>query len=128
VGNEDHYPDVCIDCGHPLEGEDPHPYRCQIIELPPLQPVVFEHRFHALECPGIARAIARRISSGVIFGEVKLNSFSCTGTWRLSKQLLIYSDMGLTEQYWGVHNPTGADCWDILVVLQRLLAVAQSER
>jgi hypothetical protein len=28
----------------------------------------------------------------------------------------------------GVHNPAGADCWEILVVLQRLLAAAQPER
>jgi phytanoyl-CoA hydroxylase len=32
-------------------------------------------------------------------GEVRLNSFSCTGTWSLAEQLLIYSDLALTEQY-----------------------------
>ena len=48
---EEHYPEECCECGHELSGVDATPERCQIIDLPPLQPVVIEHRFHALECP-----------------------------------------------------------------------------
>jgi len=35
-----------------LEGEDPQPYRHQIVEIPPVVAQVEEHRFHQLECPG----------------------------------------------------------------------------
>jgi len=39
-------------CGESLEGEDPQPYRHQIVEIPPVVAQVEEHRFHQLECPG----------------------------------------------------------------------------
>lgn len=47
----DHYPDACWKCGESLEGEDPQPYRHQIVEIPPVVAQVEEHRFHQLECP-----------------------------------------------------------------------------
>lgn len=69
---EDHYPEVCCECGHRLRGEDANPQRCQIVDLPPLQPIVLEHRFHALECPhcGVStRAYEREIVDGCRYGE-----------------------------------------------------------
>jgi transposase len=47
---EDHYPQHCYECGNRLRGVDLQPQRVQIVELPPLEPVVREHRFHQLEC------------------------------------------------------------------------------
>jgi transposase len=46
----DHYPQACRRCGEGLSGEDPEPYRHQIVELPKIQPIVIEHRLHELEC------------------------------------------------------------------------------
>jgi len=69
---EEHYPEECCECGHELSGVDATPERCQIIDLPPLQPVVIEHRFHALECPccGVStRAYAAEIVDGSRYGE-----------------------------------------------------------
>ena len=40
----------CSKCGYELKGEDPHPYRHQIVELPVLKPQVTEYRLHTLEC------------------------------------------------------------------------------
>jgi len=34
-----------------LSGDDPHPYRHQVIELPQVQPRVDEYRLHQLSCP-----------------------------------------------------------------------------
>jgi hypothetical protein len=34
-----------------LQGEDPAPLRHQVIEIPPITPVVIEHRLHRLVCP-----------------------------------------------------------------------------
>lgn len=48
---KEHYPSHCCSCGELLRGADVEPQRCQIIEIPPLCPIVVEHRFHALDCP-----------------------------------------------------------------------------
>jgi transposase len=47
----EHYPDACRRCGTLLEGEDADPLRHQVIEIPPITPVVIEHRLHRLVCP-----------------------------------------------------------------------------
>ena len=47
----DHHPDACRRCGTLLEGEDSDPLRHQVIEIPPITPVVIEHRLHRLVCP-----------------------------------------------------------------------------
>ena len=47
----EHHPDACRRCGTLLEGEDPAPVRHQVIEIPPITPLVIEHRLHRLVCP-----------------------------------------------------------------------------
>ena len=47
----DHHPDACRRCGTLLAGEDPDALRHQVIEIPPITPVVIEHRLHRLVCP-----------------------------------------------------------------------------
>lgn len=46
----DHYPERCGRCGGLLSGSDPAPYRHQVVEIPPVEPVVEEHRLHQLKC------------------------------------------------------------------------------
>lgn len=46
----DHHPETCSCCGEKLSGEDAFPYRHQIVEIPPIQPIVIEHRLHQLMC------------------------------------------------------------------------------
>ncbi|MCC5625701.1 DUF6444 domain-containing protein [Nostoc sp. CHAB 5715] len=45
-----HHPTVCSGCGESLLGEDENPYRHQIVEIPPIEPIVIEHRLHQLTC------------------------------------------------------------------------------
>ncbi|MCC5605077.1 DUF6444 domain-containing protein [Nostoc favosum] len=45
-----HHPITCACCGESLSGEDPNPYRHQIVEIPPIEPIVVEHRLHQLTC------------------------------------------------------------------------------
>ncbi|WP_373526614.1 IS66 family transposase [Nostoc sp.] len=45
-----HRPETCSCCGEKLSGEDADPYRHQIVEIPPISPIVIEHRLHQLEC------------------------------------------------------------------------------
>jgi transposase len=69
---EDHYPQTCWDCGKRLQGVDPQPQRIQIVELPPLAPIVTEHRFHNLECSHCGswtRAFESDIVNGKGYGE-----------------------------------------------------------
>ncbi len=40
----DHHPDACRRCGQLLDGVDPDPLRHQVIEIPPITPLVIEHR------------------------------------------------------------------------------------
>ena len=47
----EHHLDACRRCGTLLQGEDPAPLRHQVIEIPPITPVVIEHRLHRLVCP-----------------------------------------------------------------------------
>ena len=47
----EHHPDACRRCGTLLQGEDPEPLRHQVIEIPPITPLVIEHRLHHLVCP-----------------------------------------------------------------------------
>jgi len=46
----DYHPTTCRSCGESLNGEDTNPYRHQIVEIPPIEPIVIEHRLHQLTC------------------------------------------------------------------------------
>ena len=46
----EHHPEACRRCGQLLQGDDPEPLRHQVIEIPPITPVVIEHRLHRLVC------------------------------------------------------------------------------
>lgn len=69
---EEHYPDHCIGCGSVLQGNDPEPYRVQNVDIPPVTPVVREHRFHAITCDRCGtttRAWDDEIINGSRYGE-----------------------------------------------------------
>jgi transposase len=46
----EHHPLRCSCCGESLKGVDPDPVRHQIVEIPPIEPIVIEHRLHQLTC------------------------------------------------------------------------------
>lgn len=47
----DYYPEQCGQCGAKVsDSRDGKVYRHQVIEVPPVQPVVIEHRFHQMTC------------------------------------------------------------------------------
>jgi len=41
----------CTLCGEALTGSDRNPDRHQVVDIPPIQPKIEEHRLHQLECP-----------------------------------------------------------------------------
>jgi transposase len=47
----DHYPQQCGKCGASVrESSSTQVYRHQVVEVPPVQPIVIEHRFHQMTC------------------------------------------------------------------------------
>ncbi len=46
----DYYPQTCACCGERLTGFDPNPYRHQVVDIPPIQLQIEEHRLHQLAC------------------------------------------------------------------------------
>lgn len=61
----DYIPAECSKCGNRLRGEDPAPYRHQIVELPPVEPYAEEHRLHQLECEKCGTLTRAKLPEGV---------------------------------------------------------------
>jgi transposase len=81
----------CAHCQAPLVGEDRAPWRHQVIELPPIKPVVTEYQWHQLVCPTCG-AVTRApwpasVPSGTYGPRVHATVALCTGAYRLSKRI-----------------------------------------
>ncbi|MBF0283182.1 MAG: IS66 family transposase zinc-finger binding domain-containing protein, partial [Magnetococcales bacterium] len=61
-------PEVCHGCGGRLEGEDAHPGRHQVAEIPEIRPLVTEYRIHELVCPCCGERTIGRLPEGVPTG------------------------------------------------------------
>jgi hypothetical protein len=48
---QEHHTQQCRRCGTHLQVDDPEPLRHQVIEIPPITPLVIEHHLHRLICP-----------------------------------------------------------------------------
>ena len=83
-------PTQCTHCQAPLSGDDPTPWRHQVIEIPPIKPVVTEYQWHQLACPACG-AITRApwpagVPSGTYGPRVQATVALYTGSYRLSKR------------------------------------------
>lgn len=58
-------PPACQGCGANLSGQDSHPHRHQVIELPPVKPEVVEYRLHGLRCACCDTVTRADLPSGV---------------------------------------------------------------
>ena len=83
-------PEQCTHCQAPLSGEDPKPWRHQVIELPPIKPVVTEYQWHQLVCAACGEVSRAPWPAGVPSGtygpRVQATVALCTGSYRLSKR------------------------------------------
>jgi transposase len=83
-------PAQCTHCQAPLSGDDRKPYRHQVIEIPPLQPVVTEYQWHQLACPACGEKTRAPWPAGVPSGtygpRVQATVALYTGAYRLSKR------------------------------------------
>ncbi len=83
-------PAQCTHCQAPLSGDDPTPWRHQVIEIPPIKPVVTEYQWHQLACPACGATTRAPWPAGVpssTYGpRVQATVALCTGAYRLSKR------------------------------------------
>jgi transposase len=83
-------PDQCSGCQAPLSGDDASPFRHQVIEIPPLKPVITAYQWHQLVCPACGATTRAPWPDGVpsrTYGpRVQATVALCTGAYRLSKR------------------------------------------
>ena len=84
-------PHQCSGCHAPLSGDDVTPFRHQVIEIPPIKPVITEYRWHQLVCPECGETTRAPWPAGVPSGtygpRVHATVALCTGSYRLSKRM-----------------------------------------
>jgi transposase len=85
-------PAQCRRCGHTLRGEDPHPLRHQVLELPPIRPEVTEYQLHRLRCPRCGVTTCASLPGGVPRGgqgpRLQAVLALMTGAYRMSKRMV----------------------------------------
>src|SRR5437764_4915235 len=100
-------PEQCTHCQAPLSGDDPKPWRHQVIELPPIKPVVTEYQWHQLACPACGATTrapwAVGVPSGTYGPRVQATVALCTGAYRLSKR----TTQQMMEEVFGVPMSVG---------------------
>jgi transposase len=100
-------PAQCMHCQAPLSGDDPQPWRHQVIELPPIKPVVTEYQWHQLACPACGETTRAPWPAGVPSGtygpRVQATVALCTGAYRLSKR----TTQQVMEEVFGVPMSVG---------------------
>ena len=83
-------PERCSRGQHPWPGEDGQPHRHQVIEIPPVKPIVTEYQRHRLVCPVCGETTGAKWPVGVPRGEfgprVQAVTAWCTGAYHLSKR------------------------------------------
>jgi transposase len=100
-------PEQCTHCQAPLVGEDPTPWRHQVIEIPPIKPVVTEYQWHQLVCAACGEGSRAPWPAGVpsrTYGpRVQATVALCTGAYRLSKRMT----QQMMEEVFGVPMSVG---------------------
>jgi transposase len=85
-------PEVCRRCGDALSGDDPAPYRHQVIEAPKVMATVDEYQLHALGCPKCGISTRAPLPPGVPAGQFgpRLQAIVavCSGEYRMSKRAI----------------------------------------
>jgi transposase len=84
-------PTQCPHCQTPFAGDDPTPWRHQVIEIPPIRPMITEYQWHQLVCAACGEATRVSWPAGVPSGtygpRVQATVALCTGAYRLSKRM-----------------------------------------
>jgi len=119
--SHDHLPETCRRCGNPLSGVDPAPHRHQVIDIPPIQAEVIEHRLHRLLCPRCSTSTCAELPRGVESSHYGPRLSSLVGLLGSAFPLSIGKTSELLERLLGVSISGGA----IVAIRARLAACLQ---
>jgi len=114
----EHHPDACRRCGTLLHGEDLDPLRHQVIEIPPITPLVIEHRLHRLVCPCCSTSTCATLPADVEASPFGPRLSALVGLLGSFFPLSFSKTQALLDQLLGVEISRGA----IARVRQRLSA------
>ncbi|QPN71316.1 IS66 family transposase [Synechococcus sp. CBW1108] len=114
----DHYPDACRRCGTLLQGDDLEPLRHQVIEIPPITPLVIEHHLHRLVCPCCSTSTCAPLPVDVELSRYGPRLSALVGLLGSAFPLSFSKTQALLQQLLGVEMSRGA----IARVRQRLSA------
>jgi transposase len=103
-----HHPTACRRCGTALSGDDPEPLRHQVVEIPPLVPVVVEHQLHRLLCPCCATSTAAVLPQSVETSGYGPRLSALVGLLGSGFHLTHRKVQGLLDQVLGIRISTGA--------------------
>lgn len=85
-------PEYCRTCSDKLTGEDPAPYRHQVIEVPKVAPLVHEYQLHTLCCRRCRTRTRALLPDGVPHGQFgpRLTALVAvaSGTYRMPKRTI----------------------------------------
>jgi transposase len=104
----EHHPDACRRCGMLLEGEDPAPLRHQTIEIPPITPLVIEHRQHRLMCPCCSTSTCAPLPADVQASPYGPRLSALVGLLGSAFPLSLSKTQALLDQLLGVQISRGA--------------------
>jgi len=105
----EHHPEVCRRCGQLLDGVDPEPLRHQVIEIPPITPVVIEHRLHRLVCPCCSTSTCATLPAEVEASRYGPRLSALVGLLGSAFPLSFSKTQALLDQLLGVEYSCGED-------------------
>jgi transposase len=114
----EYHPEACRRCGTLLDGEDPAPLRHQVIEIPPITPVVIEHRLHRLVCPCCSTSTCATLPADVEASPYGPRLSALVGLLGSAFPLSFSKTQALLDQLLGVEISRGA----IATIRKRLSA------
>ena len=114
----EHHPEACRRCGTLLEGEDSDPLRHHVLEVPPITPVVIEHRLHRLVCPCCSTSTCATLPADVEASSYGPRLSALVGLLGSAFPLSFSKTQALLVQLLGIEMSRGA----IARVRQRLSA------
>lgn len=101
-------PAACRQCGGKLTGDDPEPYRHQVVDIPKAPAQVDEYQLHALCCETCRVSTRATLPPGVPTGSFgpRLQAVVsvCSGAYRMGKRAI----EEVVEDFWGIPISLGS--------------------
>ena len=104
----DHHLYACRRCGQLLDGVDTDPLRHQVIEIPPITPLVIEHRLHRLVCPCCSTSTCATLPADVEASHYGPRLSALVGLLGSAFPLSFSKTQALLQQLVGVEMSRGA--------------------